>query len=63
MYELIVVACLIAQPARCEAFQLPFEQPMGMMQCMVQGQLHLVEWLADRPEWRVERWTCGLPKA
>lgn len=63
MYELIFVACLIAQPARCEEFSLPFAEPMGAMQCMWQGQLRLVEWAADRPDWVVRRWTCGLPKA
>lgn len=63
MYELIVVACLIAHPAKCETFQVPFQAPIGVMECMREGQFRLVEWLADRPQWRVERWTCGLPKA
>lgn len=63
MYELIVVACLIARPAHCETFHLPFQQPMGITQCMYEAQFHLVHWLETRPEWRIRRWTCGLPNA
>jgi hypothetical protein len=63
MYELIVVACLIAQPARCETFALPFQQPMGITECMRESQFHLVEWLAGHVDWVIRRWTCALPKA
>lgn len=63
MYELIVLACLIAEPARCEEFPVPFQEPMGIMACMRQGQLHLAEWVADHPRWAVRRWSCGLPRA
>ena len=63
MYELVVIACLMAQPARCEEFHLPFQQPMGAVQCMYEAQLHLVKWVQERPEWMVRRWRCGLPRA
>jgi hypothetical protein len=63
MYELILVACLIAHPTRCEEFPLPFQEPMGAMQCMREGQLYLTEWLAGHPDWVIRRWTCGLPRA
>lgn len=63
MLELIVVACLIAQPAKCETFHLPFEEPMGGHQCVFRAQLRLVQWLERRPDWQIRRWTCGLPRA
>ena len=52
MYELVVIACLIAQPAKCEEFPMPFQQPMGITECMRESQLHLVEWLAEHSGWR-----------
>jgi hypothetical protein len=63
VYELIVVACLLAHPGRCEEFPVPFQEPMGMTQCLREGQLHLAEWVAGHPKWVIRRWTCGLPRA
>jgi hypothetical protein len=63
MYELVVVACLLGQPAHCEEFYLAFQQPMGIMQCMYEAQFRLVRWLEERPEWAVRRWRCSLPGA
>ena len=63
MYELVVIACLMAQPGRCEEFHLPFQQPMGAVQCMVEAQFHLVRWVQEWPGWKVRRWRCGLPRA
>ena len=63
MYELVVVACLIAQPARCEEFPLPFQHPMGITECMRESQLYLVEWLAEHSDWVIRRWSCKIPQA
>jgi len=63
MYELIVIACLIAQPARCEEFHLPLEGGGGVMQCMRVGQLQLVRWTEEHAGWVVRRWRCDLPRA
>lgn len=63
MYELIVFACLIAQPAKCEEFQVPFQQPMGAMECMRESQFQLVQWLAEHSEWEIRKWTCTIPGA
>ena len=61
MYELIVVACLIAHPARCEEFALPFQQPMGITECLRESQFHLVEWLTGHSGWKIRRWSCVIP--
>jgi hypothetical protein len=63
MYELVVVACLMAQPAHCETFYLELRAGGGIMQCMMQSQVQLARWLETRPEWVIRRWTCGLPRA
>jgi hypothetical protein len=63
MFELIVIACLVAEPAECERFSLPFQQPMGIMRCMREGQLQIVTWAVEHPAWHVRRWICELPKA
>jgi hypothetical protein len=63
MYELVIIACLIAHPARCEEFVLPVDGAAGIMQCMREGELELARWSADRPDWVIRRWRCGLPRA
>jgi hypothetical protein len=63
MYELMIIACLLGQPATCEAFHLPFEAPAGIRTCMYLAQFRLLEWKVAMPEWAVKRWTCGLPAA
>ncbi len=62
MYELIVIACLLNQPAKCEEFHLPFQQAVDARHCTEDAQLQLVQWAAERPEWQIRRWTCALPK-
>jgi hypothetical protein len=61
MYELVVIACLIGHPADCEEFYVPFQRPMGFVQCIYQAQLRLASWAAERPDWTIRRWTCALP--
>ena len=63
MYELVVIACLIAQPAACREVHLPFQQAMGMRACMHEAQFRMVEWVRDRPGWAIRRWRCDLPHA
>ena len=63
MFQLVVIACLIAHPARCEAFDVRFQEPMGMMQCLFQGQFRIAQWSRTMPGWQVRRWRCELPAA
>lgn len=62
MYELLIVACLVGQPTQCETFHIPFDTPSGIRQCMHDAQFRLAEWKVTMPEWKVKKWTCGLPK-
>jgi hypothetical protein len=63
MYELVLIACLMGQPPRCEEVHLPFQQPMAMRECMHEAQFRMVEWVRERPDWAVRRWRCELPPA
>lgn len=63
MIELVLLACLLKEPSRCEQHYLPTAQTMGMMECVMAGQLHVVQWHAQHPGWVVRRWTCGMPRA
>ncbi len=63
MYELIVIACLLNQPAKCEEFELPFQQATDALHCAQEAEFQLVRFAAERPEWEIRRWSCGLPKA
>jgi hypothetical protein len=62
MIELVLVACLLKDPARCESRQLATE-PMSLIECMVTGQQYLMRWTEENPHWRVRRWSCGYPRA
>lgn len=63
MYELVVIACLLAEPAKCEEFYLSFERPTTAMQCLRGGQPRLARWIEQKPDWVIRKWTCGLPRA
>lgn len=63
MFELIVIACLAAEPGNCERFRVPFQQPMGIMQCVREGQFQIVAWVQEHPSWRMRRWLCEIPRA
>ena len=63
MYELVMIVCLMAQPASCEVKRLPFQEPTGIMQCMRFGQIKMQQWLDEHQEWSLKKWHCALPKA
>lgn len=57
MLELAFVACLAADPQRCEDRALLFAD-MPMQACAVLGQTVLAKWAGEHPGWRVTGWTC-----
>lgn len=63
MFELIVIACLMSEPATCDRFPVPFQEPMGMMECLRESQIQIASWAAEHPNWRVRRWICEMPEA
>jgi hypothetical protein len=63
MVELIVIACLVAEPARCEEFHVPFHDQVHMVQCVWQSQIFAARWSQEHPGWIIKKVTCGLPRA
>lgn len=63
MIELVLTACLLAAPDRCEQRYIETALPMSLFECMVTSQQHLVRWREQHPNWRVARWSCGYPRA
>jgi hypothetical protein len=63
MVELVLFACLLKEPTRCETFHLPFEQEMHMVQCMWQSQLQAAQWSGDHPDWTIRKLSCEMPEA
>lgn len=63
MVELVLLACLLKEPERCETFRLPFEAEMATPQCVWQSQLRAAQWAAEHPEWVIRRLSCEMPRA
>lgn len=63
MVELVLVACLLKSPERCETFRVPFEEEMPLPQCVWQSQLKAAQWSAEHPEWVIRKFTCEMPRA
>jgi acyl-ACP thioesterase len=63
MVELVLLACLIREPAHCEEFRIPFAAAMETPQCVWQSQLRAAQWSGDHPLWIVRKFRCELPRA
>jgi hypothetical protein len=63
MIELVLIACLSKQPEHCEQYYVPTEPRLTMIECVVSGQIQLVQWHQDHPDWVIRRWICGPPRA
>ena len=63
LVELVILACLVKDPAHCERFQIPFQEEMNMAQCSWHSQFQAVEWVSEHPDWTLKRFTCEVPKA
>ena len=63
MVELVVLACLMAEPKHCEEFHMPFLQPVALA-CMAKPTaLEVIQWATEHPHWTIKKWTCGPPRA
>ena len=63
MVELLIIACLLKQPQRCEAFRVPFMEPTSIVQCLWQSTVHAAEWTAQHPGWVIRKVRCEAPQA
>jgi hypothetical protein len=63
MVELVIIACLLREPERCEEFHVPFLIEMNVVQCLWQSTIHAAEWVASHPGWVIRKVRCGQPRA
>jgi hypothetical protein len=58
LIEIVFVACLLAQPERCEERVLPAFTDVTEIQCMMGGQFALAAWSRTNGHLRVAEWRC-----
>jgi hypothetical protein len=63
LVELVLFACLIKEPDRCETFRVPFLDRMSIVQCAFQSQFRAAEWAGEHPAWQIRRFSCQAPSA
>lgn len=63
MVELIIIACLLGEPERCESFHVPFINEMNIMQCVWQSTVHAANWAEAHPGWVIRKMRCGQQRA
>ncbi|MEM6933776.1 MAG: hypothetical protein AAF526_09340 [Pseudomonadota bacterium] len=59
--ELIVVACLLAEPGTCKDHRLRLTLTGGDAgQCMYSSPPRIARWQAMNRKWKVKSWHCAL---
>jgi len=59
MYEVFVVACLIAHPGTCKTFELRMQEYASLPSCSQRGFLDVTQWGTHKTEWRIKKWVCA----
>jgi hypothetical protein len=63
LIELILTVCSLAQPGACEEQSLAFvDEQSSLMQCMLQAQPTIAQWVNQHPKRQVVKWRCGYPE-
>ena len=58
MVTLVLLFCLGTDHAQCVEHRPVYEEPLGLMACMVGGQFAGAEFLQTHPGWRLAKWRC-----
>jgi hypothetical protein len=58
MVTLVLLFCLGSDNVQCIERQPVYEEPLGLMACMVGGQFAGAEFLQIHPGWRLAKWRC-----
>jgi hypothetical protein len=56
MIELLLTVCLAGSPGECKREILPFRG--DLLACAMFGEIAAVDWLSQRPRWRLKSYTC-----
>jgi hypothetical protein len=60
MIQLVLIYCLVANPASCVEARPAFEQPLTPMSCMMNAQMVAQQYVTTHPEWRLSSWRCEV---
>lgn len=55
---MLIVACLLSDPASCDKFRVDLLEEVTPQQCIVASQQILAEWQALHPDRHIERGRC-----
>lgn len=58
MTELLLVVCLLAEPAQCRERSLVFTGDTSPMECMMDAQTELAKWASTHPKLSIQSWKC-----
>ena len=60
MYEIVILVCLISDPANCKeerlAQRMAADDPF---RCQIQGAPHIAAWMEQNPGWTFKRMWCA----
>lgn len=63
MIEIVVSVCSIVQGATCKDVRLTYmAESVSPMECMMKGQVEMAKWQEGHPNWKIHRWSCGVPR-
>ena len=58
MISLVILACLIDDPAKCREFEVKFEEEVTMQQCVQSSMINLTHWFRENENWKIEKFKC-----
>lgn len=59
MLSLIISACLIDAPAKCEDFYETLQGGSPVFACGFGAQVVMADWQAKHPGWQIKKWACS----
>jgi len=62
MLVLIMTVCSLSAPDKCDEARLQFAADESLMQCMMQAQPYIAQWVGEHPDSQVKRWRCAYPE-
>jgi len=61
LIDLILLACLITNPAACHEVHVLVQSSGSLQSCMNQAPPYLAQWSGSHPGYRIMRWRCAWP--
>jgi hypothetical protein len=56
--ELVMTVCTLANTNLCEDKRIRLDENVSVMECLVEAQPTMAQWVADNPNWKIMRWSC-----